>query len=254
MKIDILTLFPKMFGVCPERATYPERSRGERAEGPFSESIIKRACNKGLLNICLHNIRNYAIDKHKTVDDKPYGGGAGMVLKVDVIDRALHDLKLKPKNLKLKTVLLTPQGNVFNQKIAQRLSKLDNLILICGHYEGFDERIRKLVDMEISIGDYILTGGEIPAMVLIDTVARLIPGVLGKEESSKEESFNMMQIKNRKLKIKNCLEYSQYTRPVIYNRMRVPKVLLSGDHQKIAEWRQKEALKRTKQRRPNLLK
>jgi tRNA (guanine37-N1)-methyltransferase len=247
MKIDILTLFPEMFGVY--------RVKGG---GPFSKSIVKRACDKGLLDIHLHNIRDYATDKHKTVDDMPYGGGAGMVLRVDVIDAAILKIKkgLRSKQ-KSKIILLTPQGQVFNQKIAQRLSKLDDLILICGHYEGFDERVRKLVDMEISIGDYILTGGELPAMVLVDTVARLIPGVLGKKESLHEESFNIekLKIKDSKLKISNyLLEYSQYTRPKVYNGMKIPKVLLSGNHQRIAEWRQKQAIKRTKKQRPDLLK
>jgi tRNA (guanine37-N1)-methyltransferase len=213
-------------------------------EGPFSESIIGRAQNKRLLHIKIHNIRDYATDKHKTVDDKPYGGGAGMVMKVDVVDYALRDIKYKLKNSKLKSILLTPQGKIFNQKIAQQLSKIENLILICGHYEGFDERIRKLVDMEISIGDYILTGGEIPAMGLVDSITRLIPGVLGKEESSKEESFDA----------KNLLEYPHYTRPEVYEGLKVPKVLLSGDHEKIKSWRERESLKRTKKRRPDLLK
>jgi len=228
MRIDILALFPNMF------------------EGPFSESIIKRAQGKGFLTIHIHNIRDYASDKHKTVDDTPYGGGTGMIMRVDIIDKALRDIQLKVRNKKLKTILLTPQGNVFNQKIAQKLSKFDSLILICGHYEGFDERIRKLVDMEISIGDYILTGGEIPAAVLVDSIARLIPGVLGKEESLVDESFS--RINNQV-----TLEYPQYTRPEIYNGLKVPKILLSGNHQKIRQWRQKEAIKRTKKRRPDLL-
>jgi len=236
MRIDILTLFPKIF------------------TSVFSESIIKRAREKKILNIYIHNIRDYAQDKYKTVDDKPYGGGAGMILRVDVVDRALKSVKGKVKNEKCKIILLTPQGKVFNQKLAQKFSKYDRLILICGHYEGFDERIRRLVDEEISIGDYILTGGEIPAMVLVDAVSRLIPDVLGEKESLREESFNM-QIKAHKLKNKNfLLEYSQYTRPRVYKGMKVPEVLLSGDHQKIAAWRQKEALKRTKLRRPDLLK
>ena len=177
MRIDILTLFPNMF------------------EGPFSESIIKRAQGKGFLTIHIHNIRDYASDKHKTVDDTPYGGGTGMVMRVDIIDKALRDIQLKVKTKKLKTILLTPQGNVFNQKIAQKLSKFNSLILICGHYEGFDERIRKLVDMEISIGDYVLTGGEIPAAVLVDSIARLIPGVLGRQESLVDESFSKINNK-----------------------------------------------------------
>ncbi len=244
MRIDILTLFPNMF------------------EGPFSESIIKRAQGKGFLTIHIHNIRDYASDKHKTVDDTPYGGGAGMVMRVDIVDKALRDIQLKVKIKKLKTILLTPQGEVFNQKIAQRLSKFDSLIFICGHYEGFDERIRKLVDMEISIGDYILTGGEIPAAALVDSITRLIPGVLGKEESLKDESFSIgnckspvhRSSKSEGGKIKNyCLEYPQYTRPEVYNGLKVPEILLSGNHQKIAEWRTKEAIRRTKKRRPDLL-
>src|SRR4030043_872266 len=161
MKIDILTLFPEMF------------------KGPVEESIIKRAQEKGLVEIKIHNLRDWAVDKRGTVDDRPYGGGVGMVMMVEPIDRALRDLKLKIKNEKLKIVLLSPRGKVFSQKMAQELSKLDHLILICGHYEGVDERVSKhLVDEEISIGDYILTGGEIPAMVIVDAVVRLIPGVL----------------------------------------------------------------------------
>lgn len=222
MKIDILTLFPGIF------------------KGPFEESIIKRAQEKKLVEIKIHNLRNWAIDRHGTVDDRPYGGGAGMILMIEPIFKALE--KFKSQNSKV--ILLSPQGKVFNQKIARRLSKLDHLILVCGHYEGIDERIREhLVDEEISIGDYVLTGGEIPAMVVVDTIVRLIPGVLEKKEAIKEESFS------RKL-----LEYPQYTRPADFKGWKVPKILLSGDHKKIEEWRKKKALERTKKRRPDLIK
>jgi tRNA (guanine37-N1)-methyltransferase len=190
------------------------------------------------------------VDKHGTVDDRPYGGGPGMVLMIEPIYRAINELKSKTKNEKLKIILLTPQGKVFNQKMAKRLSGLDHLILICGHYEGVDERVRKhLVDEEISIGDYVLTGGELPAMVIVDTVVRLIPGVLEKPEAVQLESFSQINNKSPIL-----LEYPQYTRPANFKGWKVPKVLLSGNHQKIKEWREKQALKRTKKRRPDLIK
>lgn len=221
MKIDILTLFPKMF------------------KGPFDESIIKRAQEKNLVKINIHNLRKWSQDAHKTVDDRPFGGGVGMILMIQPIYDALQELKTKTAHV----VLLTPQGKVFNQKMAQRLSKVSHLILICGHYESVDERIREhLVDEEISIGDYVLTGGELPAMVITDTIARLVSGVLKKPEATKEESFSPL------------LEYPQYTRPANFKNWSVPEILLSGDHQKIAEWRKKQALKRTKTRRPDLLK
>lgn len=225
MKIDILTLFPKMF------------------EGFLSESLLNRAQKKKLVKIKIWDLRKFTTDKHRTVDDSPYGGGPGMVMRVDIINRAISTLKSKVKSKKLKIILLTPQGKKFDQKMALSLSKCSNLILICGHYEGYDERIRQLVDLEISIGDYILTGGEIPAQVVIDAVARLIPGVVGKEESLKEESFSQ-----------GLLEYPQYTRPEKYKNMKVPEVLLSGNHQKIAKWRKTQALKKTKNQRPDLLK
>ncbi|MCX6811132.1 MAG: tRNA (guanosine(37)-N1)-methyltransferase TrmD, partial [Candidatus Berkelbacteria bacterium] len=215
MIIDIITLFPKMF------------------KGPFSESLIFRAQKKGIVKIKIHNLRDWAKSKHNQVDDSPYGGGAGMVLKVDVIDRAVSAFKKKGT----KIILLTPQGKKFDQKKAKKLAKNQHLILICGHYEGFDERIRKLVDEEISIGDYILTGGELPAMIIADAVVRLLPGVVGKNESLKHESFE-----------NNLLDYPVYTKPEIYKKWRVPEVLLSGNHKKIAEWRGKEAQKRTKTR------
>lgn len=224
MKFIILTLFPQAF------------------ESYFNISLIKRALAKKFINIEVRNLRDWATDSHKTVDDRPYGGGVGMVMKVGIVDRALRDLKSKIKDKRSKIILLTPQGKVFNQKLANKLARYKTIILICGRYEGFDERIRKLVDMEISIGDYVLTGGELPAMVVLDAVARLVPGVVGKEASLSEESFS-----------ENLLEYPQYTRPENYKAMKVPKVLLSGNHARIKEWRKLEALKRTKKRRPDLL-
>lgn len=225
MRFIILTLFPEAF------------------ESYFSISLIKRALAKKFIKIEVHNLRDWAMDAHKTVDLRPYGGGVGMVLRVDIMDRALKGLKVKKGKKGQAIILLTPQGKKFDQKLALKLSNLKILVLICGRYEGFDERIRKLVDMEISIGDYVLTGGEIPAMAVLDTVARLVPGVVGKEASLTEESFS-----------ENLLEYPQYTRPETYNGIKVPKVLLSGNHAKIETWRKAEALKRTKKRRPDLLK
>lgn len=226
MTIDILTLFPKMF------------------KGPFAESIVKRAQEKELVEIKIHDLRHWTKDKRKTVDDRPYGGGIGMILLVEPIDRALRELKSK----KAKVILLSPSGRVFTQKKARQLAKSDHLIFICGHYEGIDERVREhLVDEEISIGDYILTGGEIPAMAIIDSIVRLVPGVLEKPEATQLESFS-------KLKIKNLLEYPQYTRPENFKGWPVPKILLSGNHKKIEEWRKKEALEKTKKVRPELLK
>ncbi len=229
MKIDIVTIFPEMF------------------KGPFEESIINRAQGKKIVEINIHDLRQWTEDKHKTVDDRPYGGGAGMVMRVDVIARAITKLKtpafLKTSVGQTKTILLTPQGKTFSQQSARELSKLDHLIFICGHYEGFDERIRSLVDEEISIGDYVLTGGELPAMVVVDAVVRLIPGVLGKEESLEEESFSPPA---------GGLEYPQYTRPEEFKGMKVPEVLLSGNHAEIAKWRKEQAGKRTKERRSDL--
>jgi tRNA (guanine37-N1)-methyltransferase len=235
MNIDILTLFPKMF------------------DGFLTESLIKRAIKNKIISVKIWDLRKFSIDLHGTVDDKPYGGGPGMVMKVDVIDKALSKLK---KNKKSKIILLTPQGKTFNQKMAKNLSKNQNLIFICGHYEGFDERIRSLVDIEISIGDYVLTGGEIPAMTIIDSTVRLIPDVIGKKESLKEESFsvNSKQLTVNSKNYTTLLEYPQYTKPKIYKNKRVPKILLSGNHQKIASWRYEQALKKTQKRRPDLLK
>lgn len=225
MKFSLLTLFPRMF------------------HGPFEYSIIKRAIGKKIITIDLVNMRDFAIDKYKTVDDKPYGGGAGMVMKVDVIDKALEKLKVpasakasagkKSGNLKVKEriILLDPKGKKFTQQVAKKLAKYDHLILVCGHYEGVDERVKKLVDNSISIGDYILTGGEIPAMVIIDAVTRLLPEVIGKE--SVRNDTNPLSLH----------KYPQYTRPKAYKGFNVPKVLLSGNHQKIEEWRKKHEKK-----------
>lgn len=231
MKISILTLFPEMFN------------------GPFQESIIKRAQAKGVVEIETINFRNFAEDKHKTVDDTPYGGGAGMVLKVDVIDRAIGATRDKGQEtrdkLKEKVILLTPQGKRYDQKKARGLAKYDRLILICGHYEGFDDRIREhLVDEQISIGDYVLSGGEIPAMVLVDSVVRLLPGALGKDQSAEEESFSIIDEKGKQL-----LEYPQYTKPAEYRGWKVPPILQSGNHAEIKKWRLSEAKKRTIQDR-----
>lgn len=219
MKIDILTLFPNMF------------------KDFINESIIKRARDEKKVTIDINNIRDYTNDKHKHVDDTPYGGGAGMVIKCEPIFNAVD--KLKKENTKV--IMMTPQGVPFTQRLAYKLSKEEHLILICGHYEGFDERINSLVDMEISIGDYVLTGGELPAMVVTDSVTRLIPGVI-EEESHLNDSFN-----------NNLLDYPNYTKPREFNGMKVPDVLLSGDHKKIDEWRKDEAIKKTIEKRPDLI-
>ena len=232
MQFTILTLFPEMF------------------VGPFDHSIIKRAGDKGIVSINLINIRDFATDKYKSVDDHPYGGGAGMVMRVD---RALASIKSKVKSQKAKVILLDPQGVPYTQKKALELSHLDHLILLCGHYEGVDERIRSLVDGEISIGDYVTTGGEIPAMVIIDSVARLLPGVLKKTEATEVESFSSSLHPNTSTIIP-LLEYPQYTRPEVYECMKVPDILLSGNHKAIEQWRNEQALLRTKTRRPDLLK
>lgn len=224
MTISILTLFPEMF------------------EGPFNHSIIKRAVDKKLIEITYINIRDFGIGKHKVVDDKPYGGGVGMLMRVEVVDKALDYAKKNKRSKKVLAILLDPQGKKFTQKEAKRLTKYNHLILVCGRYEGIDERIRDLVDEELSIGDYVLTGGEIPAMVVTDTIIRLLPKVLGKDESSRTESFQ-----------ENLLEYPQYTRPKVYKNKKVPKILLSGNHEEIQKWRKEEALKRTRKRRPDLI-
>ncbi len=226
MRIDIITIFPKMFGPI------------------LNESIIKRAQNKGKVKIYIHNLRDYTLDKHKKVDDRPFGGGAGMVMSPQPIFTAVESLRPKTKDQRPKTILLSPQGRRLDHGLAKKLAKYKHLILVCGHYEGIDERVRgHLVDEEISIGDYVLTGGELPAMVLVDALIRLIPGVLGDKNSLNFESFEG-----------NLLEYPQYTRPAIFRGLKVPAILLSGDHKKIESWRRQEAAKRTKARRPDLLK
>jgi len=212
-------------------------------KSPFEESIIKRALQKKLIEIHLHNLRDFATDAHRTTDDAPFGGGAGMVMKVEPIYRALNYIKEKTGK-KARVILLSPQGRTFNQEVALELAKEENIILICGRYEGVDERVREhLVDDEVSIGDYVLSGGEIAAMVIVDTVARLIPGVLGNESSIKEDSF-----------YRGLLDYPQYTRPAEFMGWKVPQVLRSGNHKKIREWRIKKMLEKTLERRPDLLK
>jgi len=229
MKIDILTLFPEMF------------------QSPFSTAIFKRTSAREMIDISIHNIRDYTHDKHRTVDDYPYGGGAGMVLKPEPIFEATEMVKsrisLEEKNNKIPVILLTPQGRLFSHQIAEELSGHDNLIFICGHYEGVDERIREhLVTDELSIGDYVLSGGELAAMVVIDAIVRLVPGVLGSKDSSMDESH-----------ITGLLEYPQFTRPSVYRDWKVPDVLLSGNHALIAEWQREQAIIRTIRRRPDLL-
>ena len=221
VRFDVITLFPSTF------------------DGPFSESIICRARKKDLIQINLHQLRDYAFDKHKTVDDTPCGGGPGMVLRVDIVDRAISNIKTKNSKLKsLRTVLLTPIGEKFTQQKAIELSKYDNIILICGHYEGFDQRVHQhLVDEEISIGDYVLTGGELPAMVMIDAISRMVPGVI-KKESAINESFmpNANKLMSQETK-SLAYDYPVYTRPIEHKGWKVPEVLLSGDHKKIIDWR-----------------
>jgi tRNA (guanine37-N1)-methyltransferase len=223
MKFDILTLFPNMFS------------------SPFQESIVGRAVDKGLVQIRTINIRDFASDKHQVVDDTPYGGGQGMVMKVEPIARAIESVKSQDPSA--WTIYLTPQGQPFNHKMAQCLSSRSHLILLCGRYEGIDERVRELfVNEEISIGDYVLSGGELAAMVLIEAISRLLPGVLGSGRSAQEDSF-----------FQSLLEYPQYTRPSNFKGMEVPEVLLSGNHAAIERWRKREALRRTMDRRPDLL-
>ena len=219
MRFDVLTLFPEMFEV-------------------LNESIIGRAKEKGLININLINIRDFSKDKHKKVDDTPYGGGAGMVIQPDVV----YDAYKSIEDEKAKVIYMSPQGKKLDQKKVEELSKQEHLILLCGHYEGIDQRvIDKIVDEEISIGDYVLTGGELPAMVLIDSVSRYVEGVL-KDDSTKEESFSQ-----------GLLEYPQYTRPEVFEGQQIPEILLSGHHENIDKWRRKQSLKITLNKRPDLL-
>lgn len=224
MKCDIITIFPEIFHAY------------------LGESILKRALKKKLIEVKVHNLRDYTKDKHRTVDDYPYGGGAGMVMKPEPIFAAVETLC--PERMNRRVIMLSPAGNIFYQDIAEELSKEKRrLLFLCGRYEATDERVRiALVDDEISIGDYILTGGELPALVIIDAVARLIPGVLGDERSAVEDSFSS-----------GILDYPHYTRPPVFMDMTVPEVLLSGNHKEVQRWRRKEALQRTLERRPDLL-
>ena len=220
MKVDVLTLFPAMFA------------------GPLDESILRRARESGRLEMALHDLRDWTHDRHRTVDGTPYGGGPGMVLKPEPIFEAIDELA----NDTTQVVMLTPQGEPFRQVTARRLSVHEHLLLLCGSYEGFDERIRTRVHHEISIGDYVLTNGALPAMVVIDAVTRLLPGVLGDDASSVEESFS-----------ENTLDYPQYTRPAEYRGLEVPEVLQNGNHAAIEQWRREQAEQRTRERRPDLL-
>jgi tRNA (guanine37-N1)-methyltransferase len=220
MQVDVLTLFPEMF------------------QGPITESLLKKAQQKGLLSFNIVNIRDFTSDKHKTADDTPYGGGAGMVMKAEPIFSALSQVKSKES----RVILMCPAGKRLSQEKANALAKYERLTIICGHYEGLDERIKEMVDEEISIGDYVLTGGEIPAMVLIDAVARQIVGVVKEAQSVKRDSF-----------FEGLLDYPSYTKPEEYEGRPVPPVLLSGHHAEIESWRRKESLKKTLERRPDLL-
>lgn len=231
MKITFITLFPKMF------------------EGPFRESILKHAQEKNLLELAFVDIRDFGIGDHLTVDDTDYGGGTGMVLKVDVLKKALDHTRSKilEKDKEI-VILMTADGQVYTQRTAEKLSSFEHIIIICGHYEGFDERIRKYVDLEVSIGDFVLTGGELAAMIIADSVGRLITGVL-KKGVTDSESFSLSTKDGKRL-----LEYPHYTKPQIFEESTVPDVLLSGNHQQIEKWRKEKSLERTKTIRPDLLK
>ncbi|BBM13759.1 tRNA (guanine-N1)-methyltransferase [Enterococcus mundtii] len=224
MKIDVLTLFPRMF------------------EGPMGESIIGKAVAKELLEINVSNFREYSDTKHQTVDDYPYGGGAGMLLKVQPIYDNIKAIEEKHPETKKRVILLDPAGKPFNQKMAEEFSEEEHLIFICGHYEGYDERIRSLVTDEVSLGDYVLTGGELGAMVMIDATVRLLPDVLGNQTSAQTDSHST-----------GLLEHPQYTRPAEFKDMKVPEVLTNGNHKLIEEWQLKESLRRTYLRRPDML-
>jgi tRNA (guanine37-N1)-methyltransferase len=225
MHFDILSLFPEMF------------------DSPLNQSILKRALEQGLISIAIHNIRDYAADKHRMTDDTPYGGGGGMVMKPEPIFQAVEAILGDDPGGPVPVVLLSPQGRLFTQKVARELAAHPRILLICGRYEGLDERVREfLVDDEISLGDYVLTGGEIPAMVIVDAVSRLVPGVLGDPSATLKDSH-----------AQGLLEHPQYTRPAIFRGRAVPEALLSGHHGEIAVWRRREALRRTYQRRPDLL-
>jgi tRNA (guanine37-N1)-methyltransferase len=222
IRFDILTLFPDMF------------------QSPLASSVLKKAIDRGVIKVRVFNIRDFTMDKHRVVDDSPYGGGSGMVMKVGPIVEGIE--RLKSTNGSPRVILMTPQGVPLDHSQAKRLSQYDHLLFVCGRYEGVDERVREYVDEEISVGDYILMGGELAVMVVIDAVSRFVPGVLGSEGSVLEESF-----------ANALLEYPQYTRPQVFRGKRVPEVLISGDHRQITRWRRREALKRTFIRRPDLL-
>lgn len=224
MHISVITIFPEIFTAY------------------LDESIMKRARDKGLIRMDVHNLRDFSVDKHRTVDDYPYGGGPGMVMKPEPLSKAIEHIK--SDGMETLTIMLTPQGRLFTQQAAEELSREKRrLLFICGRYEGIDDRVRQLhADEEYSIGDYVLTGGELPALVIIDAAVRLVPGVVGDEESLREESFTW-----------GILDYPHYTRPPEWRGLKVPEVLLSGDHGKVARWRRREALKRTLMRRPDLL-
>jgi tRNA (guanine-N1)-methyltransferase len=231
MKIDVLTIFPEMF------------------KGPLTESLLGKARQKKILEINAVDIRSFSRDKHKKVDDKPFGGGAGMVMKPEPLYDAIKSTGAKKRSNTYKNpynkpyvIYMSPQGRTLNTEIVKNLSKFKHLVILCGHYEGIDERVMNFVDDEISIGDYVLTGGEIPSMVLIDCVARMIPGVVKEEESVKNDSF-----------YSGLLDYPHYTRPAVFKKLKVPEVLLSGNHKKIEEWRKKESAERTRKRRPDIL-
>jgi tRNA (guanine37-N1)-methyltransferase len=224
MKISIITLFPEMF------------------KGPFDSSIIKRAIDKKIIEIEFINLRDFGLGKHQTVDDTPYGGGMGMILKVDVLENAIENAKNENLNKEQqKVVLLSAHGKKFDQQIARGYSRLENLVLICGHYEGFDERVKEFIDEEVSVGDFVLTGGEIPAMLITDSVLRLVKGVI-KDDSAAFESFSPY------------LEYPQYTKPQEHKGMKVPEILLSGNHPEIEKWKKEQSFKITSKLRPDLLK
>lgn len=224
MKIDVLTLFPRMF------------------QGPLTESIIGKAIGKDLLQVNVMNFRDYTDNKHQNVDDYPYGGGAGMLLKAQPIFAAIDAINEQAPDTKKRVILLDPAGVPFTQSVAEELAEEDHLVFICGHYEGYDERIRTLVTDEISLGDYVLTGGELGAMVMIDATVRLLPEVLGNDQSAKTDSHST-----------GLLEHPQYTRPAEYRGMKVPDVIISGNHKKIKEWQDKESIRRTMERRPDML-
>jgi tRNA (guanine37-N1)-methyltransferase len=256
MKISVITLFPKMIS------------------GFFDESIIKRAQEKKLVEIELINLRDFAIDDYGTVDDRPYGGGAGMILKVDVIHKALTKVKSQKSKVKItsqksKVILTSAKGITFNQQLAINYSQLNHLIIIAGHYEGVDERVLNYVDEEVSLGDFVMTGGEIAASAIVDSIIRLIPSVLKKDTATKIESYfdvsihriidiigkdkRLIELKNKGVKTIKLLEYPQYTRPEIFNNKKVPGILLSGDHKKIEDWQIKKAFEETLKKRPDLL-